>query len=141
MIKISGTVTRSDFRNQTQFVHHRLFKGHHIQTCGVGQIVQFHIEQCSNQQFGCHKSLIEGILVLYLPNQFIGNHLTGLIVLGIYLQYFRFHRPMFHYLRRKFHKILCHIRTRYSQIVTFGQHSVKSMSEFMKHCFHFIQCQ
>ena len=83
MIKISGTITRSDFRNQTQFVHHRLFKGHHIQTCGVGQIVQFHIEQCSSQQFGCHKSLIESILVLYLPNQFIGNHLTGLIEMCI----------------------------------------------------------
>ncbi|MPN34877.1 hypothetical protein SDC9_182371 [bioreactor metagenome] len=105
MVEESAAVTYNDFRNHSDAFHSCFFEGFNIEVGSVFNAVVIHIEQRSRQQFGHCESLIESACFLNFIHQFLWHYFACSVMFGVSFHYLRFEAPVFHDLRRQFHKV------------------------------------
>ena len=98
--------------------------------------VPLHVELGGGQQFGQHVSLVEGLGLFDLRDQFGGHGRAGLVVLGVVRKHRRIAGPVLVELRWEFDKIARHRCPGEAGILGVGEHAVQRVTELVEHGGH-----
>ncbi len=134
MGEICAAVARYNLINKPHLAAGLSLERHRVNAFGRSKLMPFHVKYGSSDKLSSHETLVECACSLYLCHQRVRNHLTCLIVAGIFSKHFPAECPVFHYLRGKFHKIARHCRSAHAFVAAFAQKPVQRMPELMEHC-------
>ena len=80
------TIANDDFVNHSHLLEALLLESVDIKTFRCGQFMEIHIEDRSREEFGRHEALVELTGSIDLGDEFVGDHLTCLIVESVGLE-------------------------------------------------------
>jgi len=100
-----------------------------------------HVQQGGGDKFRGGETLVEFAGLIQLVDQFLWDHLAGLVVAGVHFQHFRLVDPVLHDLGGEFHEIAGNVGPCQALVGALRQQSMQSVPEFMEKGFHLVIAQ
>ena len=141
VLEVGALVAADDFGDETDAVEIVGFEGVGVDGLLRGDAVVGHVEQGGSEEFGVDESLAIGLGSGNLGDEFVGDALTGLVMLGIGFHDLRVAAPVFHYLRGELNEIARNIGASQRGIVAFAEESVEGVAEFVEEGFALVEIE